>query len=310
MLGHPSGPPSEHPFNPFMGQFNTPPTPGSPTPTPPSPSASADIYRHPNDPDSRQNRDRPRGSGATGSQRPPQRPRRNRRPIPDDLGQMHTPSDIQSHLLYEALRASGSNVNNGEVIDALFPFQRPAQAPATANIYDESGQLADDDDLQYMPDAYMPDFMALVSFLLDTGSDLNVINDTTASHVGLNLNHLPWLPVTNAGGQTLATGPVSVKMKLKSGQEETLPFVVIKRTPNLVGWPAIHKLRMLDEVYTFAPISQPNPPQFSGPILNLLTRCAPTMPMRCACTLRFRQYRYLYTSEITDPTSASQVVLF
>lgn len=87
-----------------------------------------DQYRHPDDPESRanrnRNRDRNRGRGGRdgrGRQRTPRRPRRQ---LPDDLGQLHTPADVQSNMLYEALRASRCNVNNGDVIDALFPDQR------------------------------------------------------------------------------------------------------------------------------------------------------------------------------------------
>lgn len=70
----------------------------------------------------------------------------------------------------------------------------------------------------------------------------------------------------------------------------------MRKTPNLVGWPAIRKLRLLDEAYSkTAPSTQPRPQEFPASILNLLSRCAPTTPMRIA------KFKFDHIGEFTPP---------
>lgn len=64
----------------------------------------------------------------------------------------------------------------------------------------------------------------------------------------ISVDNLPWLPVRNAGGSTFATGPVKIKIK-PSKRGYVLPFVIVKHAPNLIGWPAIKKYRLHDEIY-------------------------------------------------------------
>lgn len=116
-----------------------------------------------------------RGARGGGQQRPP-RPRR-RQQLPDDLGHMWAPWEIQSNLLYEALRASRSNVNNGEVLDALFPErQQPPAATALGNDFDYDANVVDDSDFNYLSEAYIPDVMNILS-IDNNNDDDDVIND-------------------------------------------------------------------------------------------------------------------------------------
>lgn len=105
--------------------------------------------------------------------------------------------------------------------------------------------------------------------------------DTTAHSLDIPFDGLPWIKIRTAGGSSSATGPINVKIHLNGGNEMVLPFVIMHTTPNLLGWPAIKQFRLLDGVYVNRVLfTQPSPPRFPAPINDLLSRCAPTIPMR------------------------------
>lgn len=120
------------------------------------------------------------------------------------------------------------------------------------------------------------------NFLLDSGSDLNVLSDVSSAKLNVQLDRLSEIPIKNAGGMARALGPVLIIFETPTRGRIALPFVIMKNTPNIIGWKAIKEFRLLDKLYAIAPLNQPPPPHFPAAINELLQQCKPTIPMRVA----------------------------
>lgn len=80
-------------------------------------------------------------------------------------------------MLYEALRASRYKVNNGEVLDTLFPDQCPRPA-ATALATDiDNAHVIDDSDFNYMSEEYISDVMNILTINNDDDDDDDIIEN-------------------------------------------------------------------------------------------------------------------------------------